>query len=499
MMREIYLIRYRLGGILDRLHFVPKNDRAEARLMIEDKVVPTARMIHFKRALKANYDRLKALAPDEADEIFDEEVRKSLLRRERLAEIERKAEKETRFLVPFACVRQEAVGHGGFHTGAMGFYTPQFRWIYDCGSWRKKSALSNRIASFLDRCRSDVRLPDVDALFLSHFDADHVNGVRALFEGAAGIPTTVKMVVAPYLSPRDVVATIGRAAEAGRAGPDLIRAVADPAGYFGDKGVETLVLVRPDGPPPSSTEGPGRLPTLPTPYPPDGDRLDLAFFGEDGKSISLDSPEEGRINVIVADPGSFFEMSSYGRALDWIILPHAHEWRLNREKIAHECRRILRLDPDAPGFNQALIEKLRTRVGLKDVKKLYCGMNSNGTSMSLYAGPRTSTSNRVVYRKKSRSTGYVGTTSVPGWLLTGDAPLNRRDAFAQWKGSFEPIASLAGHMMLPHHGAERNFNESLISYASRATPFSRWTATTTWRERGRLTGSGPPSRGDWSR
>lgn len=471
MENEIDLIRYNLGKILDLLQSRSGSSKPNARHMIENKVTRTIQNGAFMDALSANYKRLKWLAPRSADSIFDEEVSSSLARKELSDEIRGQARDETKYLIPFACVRQEAVGHGGFHTGALGFWKPQFRWVYDCGAWRKKSALSNRIQAFLTRSRSDLCSPDVNILFLSHFDADHVNGLEELFEGFAGSPTSVKMVVAPYLSPRDVVATIGRAAEAGRHSADLIRAVADPAGYFGDKGVETLVLVRPDGPPPSSSEGPGRVPTLPTPHPPDGDRLGLAFFNPDGKSISLDPPEKGKIHVIVADPGSFFEMTSYGQALDWIFLPHAHEWRLNRAKIADECRRILKLDPDAPGFNQALIEKLRTRVGLKDVKKLYCGMNSNGTSMSLYAGPRTSASNRVVYRKKSRSTGYVATTSALGWLLTGDAPLNNRDTFAQWKGSFEPVASLAGHMMLPHHGAERNFNKSLISYAPAAMPF----------------------------
>jgi hypothetical protein len=199
--------------------------------------------------------------------------------------------------------------------------------------------------------------------------------------------------------------------------------------------------------------------------------LALAFFDPDGKPVDMDPPEEGKIHVIIADPGWFFEMTSYGRPLDWIFLPHALEWKLNREKIAEECRRVLKLDPDDPTFNRALIEKLRTRVGLKDVKKLYCGMNSNGTSMSLYAGPRTSASGRVVYGKKDGRPGWVATVDVPGWLLTGDAPLNRRDAFGQWKGSFDPVARLVGRMMLPHHGAERNFNKELISYASAATPF----------------------------
>ncbi|SHH42001.1 MBL fold metallo-hydrolase [Bradyrhizobium erythrophlei] len=459
---EIDVLRFKLGRVLDLLHAKLGAGQVEPRLMIENKVTRTVSNTAFMTALSAIYGRLKVLAPRSADVIFDEEVRMSAVRRKPLVDLEREAKEATRFLIPFASVRQEAVGHGGFHTGVLGFATPGFRWVYDCGSWRKKSMLSSRVKAFLARSRADLHAPDIDALFVSHFDADHVNGLETLFEGSVGVPTSVKMVVAPYLSPREVVATIGRAAAAGRDSGNLIRAAADPAGYFGDKGVETLVLIRPDGPLPPTGEGAGGLPVLPTPHPPDRDGLTLEFFDVNGKPVQINPPEAGKINVIVADPGSFFEMTSYGRALDWIFLPHAHEWRFNREKIAAECRRLLKLDPDDPSFNRALVDKLRTRVGLKSVKKLYCGMNSNGTSMSLYAGPRTSDSDRVVYGKKVRSS---------GWLLTGDAPLNRKDAFAQWRGSFAPVASLVGRLMLPHHGAERNFNEELTTYASKATPF----------------------------
>lgn len=78
---------------------------------------------------------------------------------------------------------------------------------------------------------------------------------------------------------------------------------------------------------------------------------------------------------------------------------------------------------------------------------------------------------RYIDGKRTDSPGWVTTTDQAGWLLTGDAPLNRRDAFVQWKGSFAPIAGLVGSIMLPHHGAERNFNAEMISYASAAAPF----------------------------
>lgn len=31
--------------------------------------------------------------------------------------------------IPFALVRQEPVGHGGFHTGVLGTQNPLFRWV----------------------------------------------------------------------------------------------------------------------------------------------------------------------------------------------------------------------------------------------------------------------------------------------------------------------------------------------------------------------------------
>ena len=37
---------------------------------------------------------------------------------------------------PFSVIRQYAVGHGGFQTGALGTLRPSVRWIYDCGTWK---------------------------------------------------------------------------------------------------------------------------------------------------------------------------------------------------------------------------------------------------------------------------------------------------------------------------------------------------------------------------
>ena len=130
--------------------------------------------------------------------------------------------------------------------------------------------------------------------------------------------------------------------------------------------------------------------------------------------------------------------------------------------IADQAAKLFGLDPTAPGFQDALISRLRTREGVRRVKKIYVGLNSNATSMSLYVGPRSDWTERRVYAEPARP---------PGWLLTGDAPLNKPDAFAAWKYSFASLASSVGRMMLPHHGAKRNFNVELMRVAPKASIF----------------------------
>src|SRR4051794_30209345 len=107
MENEIDLIRY--GKILDLLHLRSGDSKPNARHLIENKVTRTIENGAFTDALSANYERLKWLAPRSADSIFDEELSSSLARREPPDEIRRQARDETKYLIPFACVRQEAV------------------------------------------------------------------------------------------------------------------------------------------------------------------------------------------------------------------------------------------------------------------------------------------------------------------------------------------------------------------------------------------------------
>lgn len=68
------------------------------------------------------------------------------------------------------------VGQGAFYSEYMQIYNKKSLVIYDCGTRSKGNFIENTIKQDLPE---NV---DVDILFISHFDLDHVNGLKCLLE-----------------------------------------------------------------------------------------------------------------------------------------------------------------------------------------------------------------------------------------------------------------------------------------------------------------------------
>ena len=75
---------------------------------------------------------------------------------------------------------QYPIGQGSFHAGHLEWTvessprSEKFHYVYDCGTSDGSTALQNAILA----CRSETS--HIDALFVSHLDADHVNGLDRL-------------------------------------------------------------------------------------------------------------------------------------------------------------------------------------------------------------------------------------------------------------------------------------------------------------------------------
>jgi hypothetical protein len=437
--------------------------------------VAVTKHLRLRRTLLFNKEEAKKrLGAGKIEDIFREEIK--LLRDQIYKEncIVKPATFDTAPMLrlPFALVKQESVGHGCFHTGVLGTHKPLLRWLYDCGSWTKKEVLKERVDDYAARLLQDIsRESDIDLLFASHFDADHVSGLDYLLRRTRATPVRVHTAIIPYMSPAAAFAVLARAVAEDNCTPELIEAVCRPVRFFASRGVKRVIFHMPkrrDGgggdqadprpePPPSPPRGVPPGPELP-------DVMTPVFIKPDGmQPVEQPDPETG-ILVAVAEHGTVCGIAANGAWADWWFLPYAYEWAGNHAELIGVAKEIVGLGPGEPGFYARLPEQLQSKEGVRRVKSIFAALDSNETSLSLYAGSDGGPDTRRVY-------GSAQGARPAGWLLTGDAKLSTRARMAEWKETFNSTSCYVGHLMIPHHGAEDNFNAGLLTYAPNARHF----------------------------
>ena len=125
---------------------------------------------------------------------------------------------------------QYPIGQGCFHAGHVRWYETSrfpedFHYVYDCGSSDGSPALGDAIVSKRNQASR------IDALFVSHLDADHVNGLDR-FLGSV----TVDTVYIPYMDAAALVVDILEAEIDGAVSASFIEAHIDPQSWFGRRG-----------------------------------------------------------------------------------------------------------------------------------------------------------------------------------------------------------------------------------------------------------------------
>lgn len=156
---------------------------------------------------------------------------------------------------PLSCIARYSfapVGQGLFAYGDLSFDhpqpLPQFRWVFDCGAERRNARpLRNHVQFYRNTFLSDKKL---ELFMLSHFDEDHISGVKALLRDIS-----VDLMVLPYLHP---VHRLELAVAYGEGRPEYVRFLFDPVGNIREtlEGVQSIVVVVP------GDEGPGENDSL---------------------------------------------------------------------------------------------------------------------------------------------------------------------------------------------------------------------------------------------
>lgn len=353
---------------------------------------------------------------------------------------------------------QHPVGQGGMFSGELRAGGQPLRWVYDCGSNQCE-----------ELTREVVRIAEggeIDLLFLSHLDSDHVRGVDQLLSA-----TKVREVVLPYMNETMVLITIARDAARGALTGNFIDAATDPAGWFGNRGIETVTFVNgdaddgegsPDGPfLPGGPGGEGlrfgRERTL-TKWAPDPVNMELDK-AVGGNPPSRDDAPRAELRQVAA--GAAIQMITPATVLNWVLIPYVHA---PSAVLARAFDRALEAEFGTPLDKKAIARSAREQPYRNRLRRCYDALwlDHNLISMTLYAGPwkpeRFDVSIGLVMPHHH---GWHG-AEPGGWILTGDAHLDRQRRRQRFLHFYRDHLTLTNIFMLPHHGSIHNHSDKVL-------------------------------------
>jgi hypothetical protein len=371
--------------------------------------------------------------------------------------------------------RFHAVGHGTFFTGDLSLDDGQrFRWGFDCGSKRP-----NVIQGITKRLASEAGQKAIDLFCLSHFDADHVNGLKELLQ-----EWRIHNLALPYL-PFDLRLAQAARVDASPSAHEVALFLLDPVRYIGliapDNLVETIVLIK-GGKGPASDEGSADGPLF-GPEPPhdqDNKRRDGVNHGwtDDSYPNLLGSSGPRVVVRDHSDPiqlGTFWwEFVFFNRSLPKGLTPKSG---VKIFDVQEEVRALLDGVPLGPSLPAARISALLS--ALKGCYDKHFGNSAsarNNISLCVFSGAVGSVIAEPckIFDLPYQGTGFAHTV-VPfgfgrktGLLLTGDILLRSkiRDRMTKHFG-YQRWDNI--HLMqIPHHGSKHSWQTGLAAGLSHA-------------------------------
>lgn len=367
------------------------------------------------------------------------------------------------------------VGQGGFITGQLFKQNharkPELTYVFDCGSESDANGLMNSIDSFAAGSKTDV----IDLLVISHFDADHRNGLAQLLQ-----KFHVRLVLLPY-APLD--ARLATAMARG-AGADELEFARNPTAYIAERaerGVERIAYI---GSPPDPDTDDGTEVGLDPDWPqsiidlnPDvdfsversrekGRRTAPSDFDGTGRDAELEkeglsnSAQASEVIAVAFFPGDCVLVQSV-----WEFVPYNDEKWQPKSPPRFE-RKVRQLRNELLGSQGA-----STEAALQKLRDLYdeefddSSAARNRISLSLYAGPvKEETLSRVHHQTVSsefQEFAGFGFKSF-GQLFTGDADykIQSYNRFSRQKHIKSRIEYI-GVFQAAHHGSRENWHKGL--------------------------------------
>lgn len=328
------------------------------------------------------------------------------------------------------------VGQGAFYVEEFKLYDGStFTIVYDCGSTtlEPKDFEAKIEVFFRDRQDYVRKWPyQIDILFIFHFHADHINGIKHLKKHC-----NIKKVVIPLIK-------------------DEEKAILKVSNYIEDKQKLHEELI--DNP--------------------------EDFFGENTSIIRINTeynPENQRPFDISEKNDK--QILSSGTNLvhnklidfDWVFIPFNYKQKERIEEFKLVIAEINKERNKDGKENLSLAEMKNIdyiKENKKDLIKAYGKVKGdlNGNSMVLYSGPRKYNRNNCYLTPYILRNAYCLSPHclVPrrlrsGCLYTGDINLNKDNLVKDINDKLNNVSQFIGTLQVPHHGSRHNFKASILT------------------------------------
>jgi ribonuclease BN (tRNA processing enzyme) len=314
------------------------------------------------------------------------------------------------------------VGQGAFYTESF-FERDTKHVVYDCGSHKNKSLIEYKIENVFEKGEC------IEAVFISHFDEDHINGLEFLLNHC-----TVKKLFLPLLQPTDKALLLLHLLTSGVSSHSFIYSFVESPERSAS---ETRIIY-------------------------------IEEFDDESFTHREASPDDTL--VIDADVIKTTIPSGYPckfKEFDWVYIPFNYKEAERRSDIKKLFSKHKVPMPSSPSDVPDLYWRFSCELA-KIYKSLAGGINSN--SMVVYSGPTLVSKFRGYCNLnwycdiKAYSRCYCIYQEV-GCLYTGDYDASGADKWKRLFESYKEYMSLIGTWQIPHHGAKSCYNPQIANHA----------------------------------
>jgi hypothetical protein len=359
----------------------------------------------------------------------------------------------------------QPVGQGCFYTACISDEQAknQFSLVYDCGSVTPKAFLPDKVEEF---CGS-LHDQKLNMLVISHFDADHVNGIPCLLNKLSGI----KYVFLPYISP---IRRLFYSLRFPDQSPEFYEFLAQPVKYLIEHHAEEIVYVTGNSDDDNNISNYSELDEIP-PFDPEKLKVDDDVKNNNRESIkineSFSDAEMSKIKILrdkAVNLSNYWEFRFFQKDEQKIdgVLKNFEENELDEldgnSKIHVFLQELKKISNTLKP--QDIIQVIKNKSQRKQIRQAYKNVDHhhNDVSLVLWHGP--------VYNKYFPAVAYGISASYSrkqkyyrhfpgkgGTVLTGDLKLIG-STMRKFENYYDDVLEKTAFFVLPHHGSHYNWH-----------------------------------------